>query len=159
MILWLFKDFRGNGQSLLFEAFAIDVLKAARSINDAQGILRLSWHQTQQIMAAAVKRGMDRRDAGETSFRAGELHVLARADCHVGHQADDKDGEYAEETPLWFGCMIGNALAEGFNSTIPSLKASARGYRNLENFRTAILFFCGKLDLRPDFVRIGSTIC
>ena len=58
----------------------------------------------------------------------------------------------------WFGCMIDNALTEGFNATIQSLKASARGYRNFENFRTVILFFCGKLDLRPDFVRIGSTI-
>jgi transposase len=54
--------------TLLFEAFAVDVLKAAKSIKDAQGTLRLSWHQTQQIMAAAVRRGMARRDADEVSF-------------------------------------------------------------------------------------------
>ena len=59
---------KGSRFTLLFEAFAIDVLKAAKSVKDAQDILRLSWFQTQPIMAAAVKRGMARRDADEISF-------------------------------------------------------------------------------------------
>ena len=58
----------------------------------------------------------------------------------------------------WFDTRINNALTEGFNTTIQALKATAKGYRNFENFRTAILFYCGKLDMRPDFVRVGSTI-
>ena len=58
----------------------------------------------------------------------------------------------------WFDTRINNALAEGFNTTIQALKATAKGYRNFENFRTVILFYCGKLDMRPDFVRVGSTI-
>lgn len=44
---------------------------------------------------------------------------------------------------------ITNATSEGINSRIQHLKASARGFRNFENFRTAILFYCGKLDLYP----------
>jgi transposase len=44
---------------------------------------------------------------------------------------------------------ITNAAAEGFNSTIQTLKANARGFRSFANYRTRILFFCGKLDLRP----------
>ena len=44
---------------------------------------------------------------------------------------------------------ITNAIAEGFNSKIQNIKASARGFRNFENFRYAILFYCGKLDLFP----------
>lgn len=44
---------------------------------------------------------------------------------------------------------ITNAAAEGFNSIIQTIKANARGFRNFANFRTRILFFCGKLDLRP----------
>jgi transposase len=44
---------------------------------------------------------------------------------------------------------ITNAAAEGFNSVIQGLKASARGFRNFANFRTRILFYCGKLDLAP----------
>ena len=44
---------------------------------------------------------------------------------------------------------ITNAAAEGFNSIIQSLKANARGFRSFANYRIRILFFCGKLDLRP----------
>jgi len=48
---------------------------------------------------------------------------------------------------------ITNAAAEGFNSIIQTLKANARGFRSFDNFRTRILFFCGKLDLMPVSVR------
>lgn len=44
---------------------------------------------------------------------------------------------------------ITNAASEGFNAVIQSIKANARGFRNFENYRTAILFHCGKLDLHP----------
>ena len=42
---------------------------------------------------------------------------------------------------------ISNACAEGFNSAIQLIKANARGFRNFENYRARILFYCGKLDL------------
>jgi transposase len=44
---------------------------------------------------------------------------------------------------------ITNAVTEGLNSKIQSIKSAARGFRNFENYRTRILFFCGKLDLYP----------
>ena len=44
---------------------------------------------------------------------------------------------------------ITNAASEGFNSKIQSIKSAARGFRSFENYRTRILFFCGKLDLFP----------
>jgi transposase len=44
---------------------------------------------------------------------------------------------------------ITNAVTEGLNSKIQSIKANARGFRNFKNYRTRILFFCGKLDLYP----------
>jgi transposase len=44
---------------------------------------------------------------------------------------------------------ITNAFAEGINSKIQHIKATARGFRNFENYRTSILFYCGKLDLYP----------
>ena len=52
--------------TLLFEAFVIDVLKAARSIKDARQLLRLSWWQAQEIMKAAVERG-ERRTRSPSS--------------------------------------------------------------------------------------------
>ena len=42
-----------------------------------------------------------------------------------------------------------NAAAEGMNAQIQLLKANARGYRNFTQYRIAILFHCGKLDLYP----------
>jgi transposase len=44
---------------------------------------------------------------------------------------------------------ITNATAEGLNSIIQSLKHAARGLPNYDSFRTRILFFLGKLDLKP----------
>lgn len=45
---------------------------------------------------------------------------------------------------------ITNATAEGLNSKIQLIKSSARGFRNFENFRIAILFHCGQLDMYPE---------
>ena len=42
-----------------------------------------------------------------------------------------------------------NAVAERLNGKIQLLKAVGRGYRKFENFRSAILFFYGKLSLFP----------
>ena len=44
---------------------------------------------------------------------------------------------------------ITNAAVEGINSRIQQVKSAARGFRNFKNYRIAILFFCGKLDLYP----------
>lgn len=44
---------------------------------------------------------------------------------------------------------ITNAVSEGLNSKIMSLKRRASGYRNRESFKTAIYFHCGGLDLYP----------
>jgi transposase len=44
---------------------------------------------------------------------------------------------------------ITNAVTEGLNSKIQSIKSNARGFRSFQNYRTRILFFCGKLSLYP----------
>jgi transposase len=44
---------------------------------------------------------------------------------------------------------ITNAVTEGLNSKIQSIKAAARGFRSFLNYRIRILFFCGKLNLYP----------
>ena len=49
----------------------------------------------------------------------------------------------------YFTYAISNALTERFNSKIQSLKHAARGFRTFANFRTRVLFFCGRLNLYP----------
>ena len=44
---------------------------------------------------------------------------------------------------------ITNAVAEGINSKIMAIKRRVGGYRNIENFKNAIYFYCGGLDLYP----------
>ncbi len=44
---------------------------------------------------------------------------------------------------------ITNAVSEGLNSKIQHIKASARGFRNFQNYRISILFHCAKLNLYP----------
>jgi len=44
---------------------------------------------------------------------------------------------------------LNNAMAERFNGKIQEIKIVARGYRKFQNFRSAILFFHGGLNLYP----------
>ena len=44
---------------------------------------------------------------------------------------------------------ITNAVAEGINSKIQAIKRRVGGYRNKENYKTAIFFYCGGLQLYP----------
>jgi transposase len=50
----------------------------------------------------------------------------------------------------YFRHRITNAMSEGIASKIQALKKTANGFRNRENFKTAIYFHCGGLDLYPD---------
>lgn len=49
----------------------------------------------------------------------------------------------------YFRQRITNAVSEGFNSRIQSIKSAARGFRAFANYRNRILFYCGKLILNP----------
>lgn len=44
---------------------------------------------------------------------------------------------------------ITNAGLEAVNATIQGIKKTARGFRNVDHFKTAIYFHCGDLDLYP----------
>ena len=44
---------------------------------------------------------------------------------------------------------IRNAMSEGLNAKVRWIKYTARGFRNHENFKTAIYFHYGALDCYP----------
>lgn len=49
----------------------------------------------------------------------------------------------------YFTHRITNAVSEGINSKIQTIKKMAYGFRNRDNFKTAIFFHCGGLALYP----------
>jgi transposase len=57
----------------------------------------------------------------------------------------------------YFTHRITNAVSEGLNSKIQTIKKRAYGFRNKENFKTAIYFHCGGLDLYPASVGASAT--
>lgn len=57
----------------------------------------------------------------------------------------------------YFEHRITNAVSEGLNSKIQTIKKQAYGFRNKENFKTAIYFHCGGLDLYPASLAASST--
>ena len=57
--------------------------------------------------------------------------------------------EHFENIITYLKHRITNATTEGFNGVIESIKTNARGFRSFENYRVAILFQCGKLNLKP----------
>ena len=50
----------------------------------------------------------------------------------------------------YFRHPITNAITEGFNSRIQSIKSAARGFRSFANYRMRVLFYCGKLEMMPE---------
>ena len=64
----------------------------------------------------------------------------------------EKAGMLKNHLPHILNCFkhrISNAVAEGLNSKIPTVKANVRGYRSFDGFRNSILFYCGGLDMTP----------
>ena len=73
--------------------------------------------------------------------RATQLTPLAKA--------ADLIEKHAEGILNYLMHPITNAAAEGINSVIQSLKHAARGLPRFESFRIRVLFFLGKLELKP----------
>ena len=54
---------------------------------------------------------------------------------------------HAHDILNYFEFRITNAILEGMNSIIQNIKRRARGFRNIEYFKTMIYLVCGKLNL------------
>ena len=51
----------------------------------------------------------------------------------------------------YFEHPITNAISEAINSVVQTVKKNARGFRSFVNFKTAVFFHCGGLDLYPRY--------
>lgn len=90
--------------TLLFEAFALRVLQASRSVEEARKLLKLNWHQVEAIKARGVERGLARREAGaidyigidEKQFRSGHQYISSLVDLQEGRVLDVVEGRTKE---------------------------------------------------------------
>lgn len=57
--------------------------------------------------------------------------------------------KYLRQILTYFRHRITNAVSEGLNSKIETIRKMAYGFRNREHFKTAIYFHCGGLNLYP----------
>jgi len=78
--------------TLMFEAFAIEVLQASASVEAARKLPELDWRAVDAIRQRAVERGLSRREAepfdhlgiDEKSFRRGHSYVSVCSDLDQG---------------------------------------------------------------------------
>ena len=133
--LWLFSAERLPARHAdAFAAVQALELKVGRAwaIKEA---LRTLWTYRQQ---AAVRRFFDRWYAWAIRSRLEPVKKVARMiQRHLGGVL------------RFVHHPITNGVAEGLNSKIMSIKRKAGGFRNPQNFTTAIYFHCGGLDLYP----------
>ena len=64
-------------------------------------------------------------------------------------QAAETIRRHIDNIVTYYQHPVTNAMSEGLNSQIQKIKSMACGFRNIENFKTAIYFHCGGLDLYP----------
>lgn len=102
--------------TLMFEAFAVRVLKAARSVEEARKLLNLNWHQVEAIKTRAVERGLGRRQSiaipyigiDEKQFRKGHRYISSLVDLDGGCVLDVVE----ERTESACKALIEKALTE-----------------------------------------------
>ena len=81
-----------SGFTLMFEAFAIQVLLASKSVEAARKLLGLNWKQVEAIKLQAVNRGLKRRSdnnidylgVDEKQFRKGHNYITTLVDIKQG---------------------------------------------------------------------------
>jgi transposase len=96
--------------TVMFEAFAVAVIEAARSYVQAMEILKVDWHTIQEIVRRAVERGLLRRSTekvkhvgmDEKSFGRGQDYVSIMTDL-TGRRVLDvvKDRDTPSALKLW----------------------------------------------------------
>ncbi|MEP3477827.1 MAG: transposase family protein [Fuerstiella sp.] len=102
-----------NRFTLMFEAFAIDVLHASRSVDAASALLGIHWSTAQKLIERAVERGLARRSTDEVlhagvdekSFGKGQDHVTVfdgprwRTSSRSGRRQNDRSVRSSPELP------------------------------------------------------------
>lgn len=111
--------------TLMFEAFAIRVLKAARSVEEARKLLGLNWHQVEAIKTRAVERGLARRKEtvipfigiDEKQFRSGHRYISSMVDLKGKRVLDVVEGRTEDNC----NSLIEQALTESQQKSVTAV--------------------------------------
>ena len=122
----------------MFEAFAIRVLIAARSVEEARKLLGLNWHQVEAIKKRAVERGLARRSdveipyigIDEKQFRSGHRYISSLVDLQGGRVLDVVE----ERTEQACSALISKALTKAQQSKVTAVALDMwKAYANSVN--------------------------
>ena len=89
----------GSRFTLMFEAFAVQVLLASASLTQAAELLRLDWDSVQRIMDRAVTRGLARRSTDEVTRVGLDEKSFGRGHSYVSLMTDHKPARVLEVVP------------------------------------------------------------
>ena len=146
--------------TLLMERLIIDVIRQCQTITGACELMRISWDEAFGVMRRAVMRGQERKETLRDlwSYRsitwAGKFFDkwfgwAKRSKLTPVKKVADMIHSRIDNVLSYCRHAITNGVAEGLNSKIMTIKRKCCGFRNVENFKTAIYFHCGGLDLYP----------
>jgi transposase len=100
----------GSRFTFQFEAFAVVVIEACRSLTQAAELLRLNWDSVQRIIERAVDRGLTRRTTegikqvglDEKSFLRGQRYISLMTDLGRSRVLEVVEGrETGQAVALW----------------------------------------------------------
>lgn len=100
----------GSRFTVHFEAYAVAVIEACRSLTQAADLLRLHWDSVQRIIERAVERGLERRTTegirqvglDEKSFRRGQRYISLMTDLKQQRVLEVVSGRDTEQAvALW----------------------------------------------------------
>lgn len=134
--LWLQSDAVQGDRAEGFAELCARNLKTAKAWYHKE-LFAEFWHQPDAV-------------AGHCFFKRWYAHAI-RSKLEPIKAVARSLRDHLPELLNYFEHRITNAVSEGFNSRIQAIKAAARGFRSFKNYRSRILFFCGKLDMAPAF--------
>lgn len=85
--------------TLLFEAFAIQVLQACRSVKDASTLLGIDWKSANRIMQMAVERGLAHRQTNQIVQVGIDEKSFGKGQDYVSLMCDLKESRVLEVVP------------------------------------------------------------
>jgi transposase len=135
-------------------------LRSEQMLSDKQrqALAALTGLELQTAQAWAFKECFRQFFACESEYGARTFflhwHEAAQAvgNKHLSKVADMLH-KHLDGLLAYIRHRVTNAVAENLNGQIQRVKSNARGFRHFDNFRVAVLFFLGKLDLYPHTLR------